>query len=87
MITVAKKILVVDDEPAQLRLAEQVLTNNRYEVLKASSGPEALRIIFEKKPKLCEQRRSLLLSKIFEFALFVTLGILRHPYSPIFQNW
>ena len=48
----AKKILIVDDEPAQLRLVEQVLTNKGYEVHKAGSGPEALRIIFERKPDL-----------------------------------
>jgi two-component system KDP operon response regulator KdpE len=48
----ARKILVVDDEPAQLRLADQVLTSHGYEVLKASSGQEALRMIFEHKPDL-----------------------------------
>jgi len=48
----AKKILVVDDEPAQVRLADQVLTNSGYEVLKASNGQEALRIMFEQKPDL-----------------------------------
>ena len=48
----AKKILVVDDELAQLRLVEQVLTSNGYEVLQASNGPEALRSIFEEKPDL-----------------------------------
>jgi two-component system KDP operon response regulator KdpE len=47
-----KKILVVDDEPAQIRLADQVLTNKGYEVLKAGSGQEALRVIFENKPDL-----------------------------------
>ena len=47
-----KKILVVDDEPAQLRLAEQVLSNNDYEVLTANSGQEALRVVFERKPDL-----------------------------------
>ncbi|MFC1941672.1 response regulator transcription factor [Chloroflexota bacterium] len=47
-----KKILVVDDEPAQIRLADQVLTHNGYEVLKANSGKEALRVIFEQKPDL-----------------------------------
>ena len=52
MITVSKKILVVDDEPAQLRLVEQVLASNGYVVLKASSGPEALRVIFKQKPDL-----------------------------------
>ncbi len=48
----AKKILVVDDEVAQLRLAEQVLSSNGYEVLKASSGQEAVRIVYERKPDL-----------------------------------
>ena len=48
----AKKILVVDDEAAQLRLADQVLTSNGYEVLKASSGQEAVRIVYERKPDL-----------------------------------
>ncbi len=48
----AKKILIVDDEPAQLRLIEQVLTNKGYEVYKAGSGPDALRMIFERKPDL-----------------------------------
>jgi len=49
---VTKKILVVDDEPAQLRLIDQVLTSNGYEVIKAGSGHEAVRIVFEKKPDL-----------------------------------
>jgi CheY-like chemotaxis protein len=31
----AKKILVVDDEPAQLRLVEQVLKSNGYQVVLA----------------------------------------------------
>ena len=48
----AKKILVVDDEAAQLRLAGQVLTSNGYEVLKASSGQEAVRIVYERKPDI-----------------------------------
>jgi two-component system KDP operon response regulator KdpE len=47
-----KKILVVDDDPAQIRLVDQVLTHHDYEVLKAGSGPEALRVIFEHKPDL-----------------------------------
>ncbi|MFC1901483.1 response regulator transcription factor, partial [Chloroflexota bacterium] len=47
-----KKILVVDDEPAQIRLADQVLTHHGYEVLKAGNGQEALRLIFEHKPDL-----------------------------------
>jgi len=51
-MAMTKKILVVDDEPAQLRLANQVLSNNGYEVLQAKSGQEALRIIFELRPDL-----------------------------------
>jgi len=47
-----KKILVVDDEPAQLRLAEQVLKNNGYQVIPASSGQESLRMIVDQKPDL-----------------------------------
>ncbi|MBA7682123.1 Transcriptional regulatory protein WalR [subsurface metagenome] len=47
-----KKILVVDDEPAQLRLAEQVLKSNGYQVILANSGQESLRIIVDQKPDL-----------------------------------
>jgi two-component system KDP operon response regulator KdpE len=47
-----KKILVVDDEPAQVRLAAQLLAANGYNVLKASSGQEAVRHIYEGKPDL-----------------------------------
>jgi two-component system KDP operon response regulator KdpE len=49
---VTKKILVVDDEVAQIRLVTQVLSGNGYEVLKASSGQEAIRIVYEHKPDL-----------------------------------
>lgn len=48
----AKKILVVDDEPAQVRLASQVLTAGGYSVLEARSGPEAVRLVYERKPDL-----------------------------------
>ncbi|MCK4863533.1 MAG: response regulator transcription factor [Dehalococcoidales bacterium] len=47
-----KTVLVVDDEPAQLRLVDQVLTSNGYNVIKANSGQEAIRIIYERKPDL-----------------------------------
>ena len=47
-----KKVLVVDDEPAQLRLAEQVLSNNGYEVITADSGHRLLERIEEEKPDL-----------------------------------
>src|SRR4030042_783934 len=48
----AKKILVVDDEPAQVRLFEQLLTGNGFFVLKAAGGREAVRIVHESKPDL-----------------------------------
>ena len=48
----AKKILVVDDDPALVKLVDQVLTLKGYEVLKAGSGQEALRILFAEKPDL-----------------------------------
>ena len=47
-----KKILVVDDEPVQLRLVEQVLSGNGYGVIKAGSGEEAIRLTYEGKPDL-----------------------------------
>jgi len=47
-----KKILVVDDEPTFVRLVDHVLTEKRYEVLKASNGQEALRLLFTHKPDL-----------------------------------
>ncbi len=48
----AKKILVVDDDPALVRLIDQVLVGKGYEVVKASNGQEALRILFANKPDL-----------------------------------
>lgn len=51
-IVMEKKILIVDDDPAQVRLVEMILSNNGYNVFKASGGREALRIVFEQKPDL-----------------------------------
>ena len=48
----AKKILIVDDEPIFVRLFEQVLTEKGYEVLKADNGRAALRLLFAHKPDL-----------------------------------
>ena len=48
----AKKILVVDDDPALVKLIEQVLTGKDYSVVKAGSGQEALRVLFEEKPDM-----------------------------------
>jgi len=48
----SKKILVVDDDVAFLRLVEQALTAKGYEMLKAVSGQEALRLLFCQKPDM-----------------------------------
>ena len=47
-----KKILVVDDDPAFVRLVEQVLAQKGYEVLNASSGEEGLRLLFVHRPDM-----------------------------------
>ncbi|MFC1967440.1 response regulator transcription factor [Chloroflexota bacterium] len=47
-----KQILVVDDDLAMQRLIEKNLTTKGYEVLKASGGQEALKILFANKPHL-----------------------------------
>ena len=47
-----KKILVIDDDPIFLRLVDQVLAPQGYEVFKASSGQEGLRLLFTEKPDL-----------------------------------
>jgi two-component system KDP operon response regulator KdpE len=49
---VAKKILVVDDDPAFIRLVGQVLAKEEYEVLTAGSGEEGLRLLFAHKPSI-----------------------------------
>jgi len=48
----AKKILIVDDDPAMVRLISQVLTRKGYEVLESNNGQEALRILYSCKPDL-----------------------------------
>jgi len=47
-----KKILVVDDDPAQIKLAVQVLTAAGYDTIKASSGQIAVRLVYDEKPDL-----------------------------------
>ena len=47
-----KKILVVDDDPALVRLVDQVLAQEGYVVLKADNGQDALRFLFAEKPDL-----------------------------------
>ena len=47
-----KKILIVDDDPAMVRLLAQVLTRKGYEVLESNNGQEALRLLYKNKPDL-----------------------------------
>ena len=47
-----KKILVIDDDGAFIRLVEQIFTREGYEVLKASNGREGLRLLFAHKPDI-----------------------------------
>jgi two-component system KDP operon response regulator KdpE len=51
-MAVAKKILVIDDDPAFVRLVEQVLTPAGFEVLTAGSGEEGLRLLFLHRPDI-----------------------------------
>ena len=47
-----KTILVVDDDPAFVRLVSKALTHEGYEVLTAGDGQEALRLLFAHRPDL-----------------------------------
>ncbi len=51
-MTVGKKILIVDDDPAFGRLVERVLTQKGYEVLNANNGKEGLRLLFAHRPDM-----------------------------------
>jgi DNA-binding response OmpR family regulator len=46
----AKKVLLIDDDPAFGILIERVLSQQGYEVLSASSGEEGLRLLFDQRP-------------------------------------
>lgn len=48
----AKKILVVDDDPSMVRLISQVLSSKGYEVLESNNGQDALRLLYSQKPDL-----------------------------------
>ena len=48
----SKKVLIVDDDEALVKLVDQILTQKGYEVLKASTGQEALRLLFDQRPDL-----------------------------------
>ena len=47
-----KKILVIEDDPATLRLVDYSLRHEGYQVLKASNGLEGIRKVQEEKPDL-----------------------------------
>lgn len=47
-----KKLLVVDDDPLQLRLTAQMLSGGENEVLVASGGKEAMRVILSEEPRI-----------------------------------
>ena len=48
----AKKILVVDDDPVVVQYIENVLTDNGYETCSAGGGVEALDMVKNEKPDL-----------------------------------
>jgi two-component system cell cycle response regulator len=50
--TYKKKILIVDDDPTSLKILESMLPADRYNVVKASSGEEALESAFDQPPDL-----------------------------------
>jgi len=52
MVVTVKKILIIDDDPIFLKLVDQLLTRQGFEVLKAGSGQEGLRVLFAEKPDL-----------------------------------
>jgi CheY-like chemotaxis protein len=45
-------ILVVEDDPLLLDLAEELLTEEHYRVLRATSGPQALQVAAGERPHL-----------------------------------
>lgn len=47
-----KKLLIVDDEPNLRTLYEKEFTQSGYEVVLASSGPEAITLVEKEKPDL-----------------------------------
>ncbi|MCB9851736.1 MAG: diguanylate cyclase [Phycisphaerales bacterium] len=47
-----KKLLVVDDDPAQLKLLQRLLSKGEHEVLTATNGKEALRIVLTDEPRI-----------------------------------
>jgi len=50
--TYKKKILIVDDDPTSLKLLESMLPADRYNVVRANNGKEALEYAFDQPPDL-----------------------------------
>jgi two-component system cell cycle response regulator len=50
--TYKKRILIVDDEPTSLKILESMLPADRYNVVKANNGEEALKSAFDQPPDL-----------------------------------
>ena len=48
----ASKILVIDDDPAVLRLVELIAAENGYDVVTATTGASGLRLLLETEPNL-----------------------------------
>jgi DNA-binding response OmpR family regulator len=48
----AKKVLLIEDDTASLKLLQYSLTRHGYEVLVASNGPDGLRQVREGRPDL-----------------------------------
>ncbi len=48
----AKKILIIDDDPVIVQYLVNILNDNGYETLSASSGPEGLETIKNEKPDM-----------------------------------
>jgi CheY-like chemotaxis protein len=47
-----KKILIIDDDPVVLKYLESLLTDNGYQVFKASNGVEGSKMVAKVKPDL-----------------------------------
>lgn len=48
----AKKILIIDNDPAFVRLVERALTRHGYEVIKAGNRQEGLWLLFHQRPDI-----------------------------------
>ena len=48
----AKKVLVIDDEPHVVKYVTSLLQDNGYETCSASNGEEGMKVLQEEKPDL-----------------------------------